>query len=116
MGNIYRFSGRRIREERRRRGLSIEEFAEGLGISAPFLGQMERDERRPSLTVFEKFLLVLGESPNSLMRPDSAGADLPVDRRIAALLSNQSEERKELILGTLKYILRRLARPSQSDA
>lgn len=116
MGNIYRFSGRRIREERRRRGLSIEEFAEGLGISGPFLGQIERDERRASLTVFEKIILVLGESPNSLMLPDSAGGDLPIDRRIAALLSNQSEERKELILGTLKYILRRLARPSQSDA
>lgn len=43
--------GRRIREERQKLGLSREEFAEILELSDYYIGQLERGERRMSLSV-----------------------------------------------------------------
>lgn len=43
--------GKRIREERDKLGLSREEFAEIIGLSTYYVGQLERGERQMSLPV-----------------------------------------------------------------
>lgn len=46
--------GQRIREEREKLGLSREDFAEILGLSDYYIGQLERGERQMSLPVLVK--------------------------------------------------------------
>ncbi len=46
--------GQRMREERQKLGLSREEFAEIIGLSDYYVGQLERGERQMSLPVLAK--------------------------------------------------------------
>lgn len=46
--------GQRIRQERKKLGLSREEFAEIIGLSDYYVGQLERGERQMSLPVLVK--------------------------------------------------------------
>ena len=46
--------GTRIREQRKARKLSTDKFAEAVGLSAIYVGEIERGERMPSLKTFTK--------------------------------------------------------------
>ena len=56
---IYRTIGRRIREERKRSKLTIEQLAELAGISTSFLAYIERRERRARLETLARLADVL---------------------------------------------------------
>ncbi|HJB82598.1 MAG TPA: helix-turn-helix domain-containing protein [Candidatus Mediterraneibacter intestinavium] len=45
----YTDFGRRIREERRKLGLTQEKLAEDVNLSTAYIGQIERGERSPTL-------------------------------------------------------------------
>jgi predicted transcriptional regulator len=48
MENAYREIGEVLREKRRKAGFPLRSFAVGLGVSAPYLSDMERGNRRYS--------------------------------------------------------------------
>lgn len=53
---------RRLREARRRAGMSQVQLAERLGQTQPFVSKCERGERRLDLVEVRAFCLALGES------------------------------------------------------
>lgn len=57
--NIYALLGDRIREERKRAGLTIEKLAEVAGISTSFLAYIETKGRKASLETVEKLAKAL---------------------------------------------------------
>ncbi len=59
-GELQRVVGRRIREHRRRQGLSQEEFAEVLTVHRTYLGAVERGERNLTLRTVEHLAERLG--------------------------------------------------------
>ncbi|AEF94459.1 helix-turn-helix domain protein [Desulfotomaculum nigrificans CO-1-SRB] len=59
--------GQRIREEREKLGLSREEFAEIIGLSNYYVGQLERGERQMSLPVLVKIVNCLHVSLDYLI-------------------------------------------------
>jgi len=60
MSDIYAMVGKRIREERLARYLSLRELSESAGTTASFLGQIERGNRKLSLATLQKLLNSLG--------------------------------------------------------
>jgi transcriptional regulator with XRE-family HTH domain len=60
--------GRRLRELRKRAGLSQEEFAAKIQIHRTYIGAVERGERNPSLKNILKFARALNVEPASLFR------------------------------------------------
>lgn len=109
----YQFSGARVREERKRRRLSLEELSSKIGVTPPFLGQIELDKRKPSIQTFEKLLAVFKEAPEALMQASAVDDDLSCERRVASLLQGQPKERRDAILDSLQFVLKRLGNGSR---
>ena len=59
--------GSRMREERKRQGLTMEQFGQKMGISGSLVGRYERDEENPKPETIRKFAEALGVSPSWLV-------------------------------------------------
>lgn len=60
--------GEMMRSERRRLGLSLRELAGRAGISATYLGEVERGLKEPSFEVLESLAGALEKSPAEILR------------------------------------------------
>lgn len=60
--------GAHIREQRKLRRLTIEKFAELVGITPVFVGQLERGVKMPSIATLIKIINVLEVSADYLLR------------------------------------------------
>ena len=63
--------GINVRRLRKARGLTQEALAHEVEIDVSYLGQIERGERNPTLSVVERFAAALGALPPDLLRPVS---------------------------------------------
>ena len=68
----YRDLGARIRSVRRQMGLTQEQLAEQVGISASFLGHIERGTRVASLETFVSLCNALKAWPDELLKESLA--------------------------------------------
>lgn len=109
MSDIYTSIGRRIREERTLRGLSIEKLAELAEVTPSFLGLIERGERKLSVHTLDKITKALQAQPNEFMQPQSTNVPR-WERKIAFLLNSQSESVKEYAFKALNCLLKNLPR------
>jgi len=62
--------GKRIREERKRRGLTIDHLAAQTGLSKGFISLIEREKAHPSITSLKKIAQVFNTSVVSLFGTD----------------------------------------------
>src|SRR5580658_4900387 len=65
--------GRRIRDERIRRGLSLEELARNARVSRSMLSAVERGEKAPTVLILDQIATGLGSSIARLLAAESAG-------------------------------------------
>ncbi len=88
----YKAMGQRIRIRRVALHMTQEELATRTGISAPFLGHIERGSRVASLETFVQLCRVLRITPNEALGADVAGVfdDLPerVEVSVPSLLQS----------------------------
>lgn len=68
----YTVMGQRIRRYRVRKRLTQEQLAEFAGISASFMGHIERGSRVASLDTVMKICSALGVTPNDLLEEDAS--------------------------------------------
>jgi len=111
--------GQRIRDERENLGLSREEFAEMVGLSDYYIGQLERGERQMSLPVLVRVsnclhisldYLVFGitsyTAKSAVNEPHNKGAyNTVTDGEISSLLNKCSAKELELFKKLIKTIL-----------
>lgn len=65
--SILNFFGKRVREERLKKGLSQEEFAEIPGLHRTYIGMIERGEKNITLENIEKISKALKVSISKLL-------------------------------------------------
>ncbi|KIL41897.1 transcriptional regulator [Gordoniibacillus kamchatkensis] len=64
--------GKRVRELRMERGLTLSELAEAAGVAKSYLSTIERDiHSNPSVHLLDKIAAALDVSLNQLVRPDT---------------------------------------------
>lgn len=111
--------GQRIREERGKLGLSRGEFAEVIGLSDYYVGQLERGERQMSLPVLVKAVnclhvpsdyLIFGKVPDGTCYIHEANSAYDIcgenkDKELNSLLNKCSPEELELVKKLIKTIL-----------
>lgn len=68
MENILEKFGNRLKELRKEKNLTQEQFAESSGLHKNYIGMVERGERNPSLKNIEIMANALGISISELMR------------------------------------------------
>ena len=108
MSDIYTAIGRRIREERTLRGLSIEKLAEMAEVTLSFLGLIERGERKLSVHTLDKITKALQTQPNELMQGQNKKSAPKWERKISFLFNSLPENAKESIFKILSCLVNNL--------
>lgn len=100
--------GLRIRNVRKKQGLSQEDLAEKAGLHPTYVGGVERGERNPSLESILKIASALEVSPSQLFRFEGVKTTLNLDDEISqellAFVENLKSPTKRKILQTLKSV------------
>lgn len=100
--------GNRIKEIRKRNGLTQEQLAERLDLSVEFVGQIERGLKLPSMQVFIRLVEVLNVSADYLLRDSvSTGqlfGDNAIGRKIEKLEPKQRIALEALIDTYIQYL------------
>ena len=68
MFDILKVCGQNIRQYRKKKGLTLGQISNSLGITGAYLGYLERGQRNPSLLTLAKIADVLEVSPYILLR------------------------------------------------
>ena len=85
--------GARIRAARQRKKMTQEHLAEAVDIGFYYIGEIERGEKLPSLTVFVKIAEVLGVSADSLLK-DELTATPEFNNEISAKLEKLTPKQR----------------------
>jgi transcriptional regulator with XRE-family HTH domain len=93
---IYRVLALRLREERRRAGLSLERLGEKAGVTGAFIAHIEAERKRPTLETLAKLAWALDLPVSELLsQADGAQAD---GLRLARLFQDLSAEQRRKLL------------------
>ncbi len=79
----YIMMGRRIRLYRHQKKLTQEQLAEQVGVSASFMGHIERGSRIASIETLMKICAVLNVTPNELLSDEVLIAAMALPERVS---------------------------------
>jgi len=100
--------GDRIREFRKKKGLSQEELAHRANLNTAHLGQIERGEKSPTLDSIEKIAIALDITLEELFRFKSAPNSVKetyIDKIYGYLKCLSQDEQKD-VLSTIKVLMK----------
>ena len=100
---IERF-GREVRRRRKGLGLTLEQLAERAGMSANYLGSVERGTVNPSVSTIVALAQGLGVAPGELL--GEVQQLTPTGRELAEMFELLSSEMKRIILELLRAAIR----------
>lgn len=87
--------GQRIREQRKEKGWTIEQFAERVDLSANYVGDLERGVKIPKLETFIRIVEVLDVSADVLIRDSVPSASHVADDELSRKLSQLTPGQKK---------------------
>lgn len=108
---LLQMIGIRIKQVRKKKGLTQEELAEKAGINASYMGTVERGERNISIETLEKIIRGLDMTPSDFFQFHEINIEnLTNDNHhilevVKSLLHNRSLEENKLILRVIQDIL-----------
>ena len=108
MDNINDQIGARIRQHRNRKGLTQETLALNSGINVSFLGDIERNIKKPSIESLEKLLDALGITFQEFFDFEAdikPFKECPTLEKINLTLQQRSNREVEMIYGVIQQIL-----------
>lgn len=99
----YALLGKRIRDERLFLRLTIEQLAEKVDKSTNYIGQIERNDGKPSLETIVDIANALGTTVDALLQDSVAAAQRDsLTQEIITLLQSMDETGKQFILDVIK--------------
>lgn len=96
--------GKRIRELRKKQGLSMEALAVEAGMNDKYLGSVERGQQAASIDTIEKVATGLGVTPHELLLSHEQSAR-ELRTRISSLSKSASTEQLRKIVAVLEALL-----------
>lgn len=93
--------GRRVREQRKQKGWTIETLAACVGVSTNYMGDLERGVKSPSLGTFIRIVEALNISADILIRDTVAPASHIADDEIGKMMKNLTPEQKKAAVDIL---------------
>lgn len=106
--DIYRHIGRRVREERVRRGWTQEQLAERAETHLSFIGQLERGIKKPSLVTLKKIANSFGTKAGDLLDEGAPAKGSSTERRFGDLLRGYSAREQESLLKIFRQLARQI--------
>jgi transcriptional regulator with XRE-family HTH domain len=106
--NVYEEVGRHLRARRKRLGMTLEQLAERSGLTASYIGQVERDVRKTSLKTLAALAAALDVKVGALFDVVAPLAILPLGRRLESLLRSHTSRESALLVASLRHLSRGL--------
>ncbi|MBD5085061.1 MAG: helix-turn-helix transcriptional regulator [Clostridiales bacterium] len=100
----YKRLGERIREERRKLGLTQAQLAEAIDISDTYMGSIERGERSLTLDTLVRLVNRLGVTVDYLLADSVSDSDSNIMEQFKQIIDGQSIERKQMAVNVLRTI------------
>lgn len=100
--------GQRLREQRKAKGWTLEQFAEKAGLSTNYMGDLERGNKAPSLDTFIRIVEVLDVSADTLIRDSVASASHVADDELSKKVSRLTPGQKKAAVDILNAYIENL--------
>ena len=100
----YKRLGERIREERRKLGLTQAQLAEAVDISDTYMGAIERGERSLTLDTLVRLVNRLGVTVDYLLADSVTDSDTNIMDQFKQIIDNQPMDRKQMAINVLRTI------------
>ena len=94
--------GKRIKEARKRIGLTQEKLAEKIGIAEVYLSEIERGIKLPSLSTFVDIINALEVSADFVLAGEIKAAGANLGDELSSLLSSVSPKQRLALLEIIK--------------
>lgn len=108
--NVKKQLGARIRELRKRQGLTQEEMAEKCDLHWTYIGGLERGERNPTLTTMHRVAGGLGVGLNQMITPRGfprpEDAEESREARLLRLLRKKGPDSMDLATKVVREVVR----------
>ena len=102
--------GRKVHQERLKRGWTQEELAEKIDMNPSFVGQIERGIKAASFDTLERLSQIFGMEVVDFLKKgdDKAPYSEPqaMERKVVSLLKGYTINEQQAVYQTMKYILR----------
>ena len=100
--------GDRVKELRKKKRLTQEQFAEKIGVSVQYVSEIERGISMPSMQVFVKILEVLDASADYLLRDMVSTGNLYGDKQIATKLERLAPNQRRTLMAIIDAYIENL--------
>ena len=97
--------GDRIKETRKKAGLTQEQLAERLDVSVEFVSQIERGLKMPSMPLFIKMIEVLNVSADYLLRDTVSTRNLYGDKQLSGKLERLTPKQRVALEALIDYLV-----------
>lgn len=97
--------GKRLRTYRAKRGWSIRECAEKMGITPRYLADIERGDKIPKMETFVFMLNVLGASADEVLQNSLAVGYVPKSSELERKLRDLTPEQRRQVTAVLESLL-----------
>lgn len=108
-----RLFGRRLREQRKAKGLTIDQLAEMIGISTNYLGDVERGHKLPSMKTTIRIINALDISADILLRDDVQKAGYIAEQEISQMLSGLTPRQRKAAVEIMGTIVKNISELSE---
>lgn len=96
--------GKRIAAKRKAKNLTQATLAETVGVTTPFISQIESDNRKPSYGLMLKIAHALDATVDSLISKVPSEIDDPSDRLLLSMIRSLEPEKKKNVLDHVRLI------------
>lgn len=100
--------GRRLRQQRKLKGWTMEEFSGKVGLSPNYIGDLERGVKLPSLESFIRLVEALDVPADALIRDTVPSASYVADAELAEKLCRLSPRQKKAAMDILDAFIENL--------
>lgn len=100
---IYEDMGNRIREERKKQGLTQADLAEKVGAGVTHISHIETGSGSPSLKLLISIINVLGISPGELFCGYAQADDFALQKELSALFDDCTEEEMKQLFKIIEF-------------
>ena len=100
--------GDRVKDLRKKKRLTQEQFAEKIGVSVQYVSEIERGISMPSMQVFVKILEVLDASADYLLRDMISTGNLYGDKQIATKLERLAPNQRRTLMAIIDAYIENL--------
>lgn len=100
--------GDRVKDLRKKKRLTQEQFAEKIGVSVQYVSEIERGISMPSMQVFVKILEVLDASADYLLRDMVSTGNLYGDKQMATKLERLAPNQRRTLMAIIDAYIENL--------